>query len=264
MVRRRSSKIQLINSKITKKMKQMKKITLSAILTLTILTLNAQQINFGVHGRYSLLRHKTNFETTDLVNFYDNLVQSKGPNYSFKDFENEYSIKNYILTPQIGATAEASIKQFPVFVLAEVMSSTSALEKFVFSIQGGLGKDIYLDDSDNFITIKAGYKLLRDGGFGKNTILNSFKKTSDKISAQTFLDKKNPLGSKNGEMISLRFGLGHRMDSFKIGAQLQIDIDLTDKLKRFSRMNAISLGIYCKFLQDYSGQIDKNDYNYKY
>lgn len=230
----------------------------------TIMCATSQQIDYGVHGRYSFLRHKTNFETTDLINFYDNIAQSKGSNYAFKDFENEYSIKNYIFTPQIGATAEASIKQFPVFVLAEAMSSTSALEKFAFSIQGGLGKDIYLEDSDNFITIKAGYKLLRDGGFGKNTILNSFKKTADKISAQTFLDKKNPLGRKTGEMISLRFGVGHRMASFKIGAQLQIDIDLTDKLKRFSRMNAISLGIYCKFLQDYSGQIDKNDYNYKY
>jgi hypothetical protein len=230
----------------------------------TIMCATSQQIDYGVHGRYSFLRHKTNFETTDLINFYDNIAQSKGSNYSFKDFENDYSLKKYIFTPQIGATAEATIKQFPIFLLGEIMSSTSALEKFAFSIEGGLGKDILLNDGDNFITVKAGYKLLRDGGFGKNTILNSFKKTSDKVVAQTFLDEKNPLGQKTGEMISIRLGVGHKWDSFKVGAQLQIDIDLTDKLKRFSRMNAISLGVYCKFLQDYSDQEDSNDYNIRY
>jgi len=204
-------------------------------------------MNFGV----SQLQHNTRFETTTLHNVYQFTAISHRPaKYNWEDFEEDYELQQTVIQPRFGLSALVTYKNWPVFILGEAMSSTSSYEKMAYSVAGGIGKDFYAADESMFFSFHTGYKFVMDNGFGSNTIVNSIGNKEARELAATFYGSEEPIGDNIGQLLMVRGGMGKdfgQENRMRIGAEAYGELDLTDKLKRESRMTNIGAQLYLRF-----------------
>jgi hypothetical protein len=207
------------------------------LLLLTTATY-AQQIDYGLSAGFGVLSPKIRYENTDLVSYLED------KNIQLSDYKK--SLKRFIFAPSFGVNAEAYYETFPAFLRAEVSTSKSALQYLSASIEAGFGEDFALSGGYQFVTLKIGYKLVYDKGFGRPTILNSLKSANDQMAAMPMIRKKNALHRNSGKIIPIKVGIGHLFDSgVKIGAMLQVDVDITSVVNT-ARMHSASIGVYVK------------------
>jgi hypothetical protein len=221
-------------------------------LLLLHLTGTAQnlKVNVGLNVGMSQLMHDTRFETTPLHDLYSFTAISHRPDdYSWEEFEKDYGIRTSFIQPRFGVSAHFTYKDWPVMASVEAMSSPSSYQKMAFGLIVGIGKEFYTDD-DYFFNFLGGYKFVKDNGFGATTIVNSIGNDEAREYASTFFNPENPLGSKTGNLFTVRGGLGRELGAAKIirvGVEAYGELDLTAKTKRQSRMTNFGAQFFLRF-----------------
>lgn len=223
----------------------------------------AQKIKFNVNLNLgaSRLYHNSDFKTTTLVNYYENIQEVfalRGIDYTWEDFAKDHKLRTTLVQPRFGFNAYISYKDWPVFLLAEAMSSTSDYTKMAYSGTIGMGRDFKPFDNEFYMTFLGGYKYVVDKGFGSNTIVNSVGDKSLRENLATFFGTVEPLGSNRGNLFVLRVGLGMPVGagSTCIGAEAYGELDLTDKLKREARMTNTGVHLYVRFRFGHKSEFD--------
>lgn len=212
-------------------------------------------VNFSVsmNGGYSELVHKTDFRTTPLYNLYDFVAFSHGgqENYTWEEFESTYRIKDRFGQPRLGFSAQLTYRAWPLKVLGEAMSSPSSYTRASYAVTAGLGKDFYISDSTWYFSFLGGYKyVIRDYGFGANTIVNSIGVVEQRDNAAQFFAPVKPLGRPSGDLFALRVGFARTLDWYyrwSAGVELYYELDLTDKIVRSSRMTTYGAQVFVRY-----------------
>lgn len=227
----------------------------TALLLFTVSAASfAQKLKFNVNLNIgaSRLYHNTDFKTTTLVNYYENIAEilgNHGIEYTWEEFAKDHKLRTTIVQPRFGFNAYISYKDWPVFLLAEAMSSTSDYTKMAYSGTVGMGRDFEPFDNEFYVTFLGGYKYVVDKGFGSNTIVNSIGDKSLRENLATFFGTDKPLGTNRGSLFVLRVGMGLPLGagSTCVGVEAYGELDLTDKLKREARMTNTGLQLYVRF-----------------
>jgi hypothetical protein len=107
------------------------------------------------------------------------------------------------------------------------------------------------------VTLKIGYKMLYDRGFGKATIINSVKTANEQTAVMPYLKRKE-FDTQTAKIITIKAGIGHDFDGLKVGALIQLDIDVSS-IVSIAKMNSVSIGIYVKRCQSLTSKKYKND-----
>lgn len=208
-------------------------------------------LNASVNGGYSQLVHKTDFQSTPLEALYD-FIQKVNPDLTWDQFLEAYEIKDRFWQPRMGFTAQLTYREWPIKVIGEAMTSSSAYTRASYAVTMGLGKDFYISDSTWYFSFLGGYKyVIRDFGFGSNTIVNSVgDRESREDLAQFFGPKGNPIGRPSGDMFSFHVGFARTLDWYyrwSVGIDAFYELDLTDKLVRNSRMTTYGAQIFVRY-----------------
>lgn len=226
--------------------------SISLLLLLFTISASAQnlKVRIGLNAGMSQLFHDTRFETTPLHDLYSFTAISHRPDdYSWEEFEGDYGIRTSFIQPRFGVSAHFTYKDWPVLATVEAMSSPSSYQKMAYGFILGLGKEFYTYD-DYVFSFLGGYKFVKDNGFGATTIVNSIGNDEAREYASTFFNPENPLGSKTGNLFTLRGGLGRDLGDMKIirvGVEAYGELDLTAKTKRQSRMTNFGAQFYLRF-----------------
>jgi hypothetical protein len=210
-------------------------------------------LNMGVNGGYGQLLHKTDFQSTPLEALYDfiiDLPQTK--DLTWQEFLDGYDIKDRFWQPRMGFSAMLTYRDWPIKAIGEATSSTSSYTRVSYAVTMGLGKDIYIADSTWYFSFLGGYKLvLKDYGFGANTIVNSVgRKESREDLAQFFGPQGSPIGRPSGDLFTVRLGFARTLDWYyrwSAGVEAYYELDLTDKLVRNSRMTTYGAQVFVRF-----------------
>ena len=218
------------------------------LLLLTTAQIWAQQLEFGFNTQYGVLCPKINLEKTGVSQY------AASQNRSIEDVKS--SFHKMVFSPSFGLSVEGYYTQLPVYARLDLGTSKSAIQYLSTSLEIGLGQDINLIDGYNFVTAKIGYKFAYDHGFGRPTILNSVKTFNEAQAVAEFLDKKE--FRKAGKLIPIKLGYGHDFDGFKVGAEIQMEIDVTSVIST-ARMNSLSIGIYVKRCKSFKSIRYAND-----
>lgn len=209
------------------------------------------KVNLGLNVGMSQLFHDTRFETTPLHDLYAFTAISHRPDdYSWEEFEKDYGIRTSFTQPRFGVSAHFTYKDWPLMASVEAMSSPSSYQKMAYGLILGIGKEFYTYDDDFFFTFLGGYKFVKDNGFGATTIVNSIGNDEAREYASTFFNPEEPLGTKIGNLFTLRGGLGREIGAAKIirvGVEAYGELDLTAKTKRQSRMTNYGAQFFLRF-----------------
>ncbi|MBV6441012.1 MAG: hypothetical protein DYG98_16455 [Haliscomenobacteraceae bacterium CHB4] len=208
------------------------------------------KINLGLNIGMSQLFHDTRFETTPLHDLYSFTAISHRPDdYSWEEFEKDYGIRTSFIQPRFGVSAHFTYKDWPLMASVEAMSSPSSYQKMAYGFTVGIGKEFYSYD-DYYFSFLGGYKFVKDNGFGATTVVNSIGNDEAREYASTFFNPENPLGTKTGNLFTLRGGLGRELGEAKIirvGVEAYGELDLTAKTKRQSRMTNYGAQFFLRF-----------------
>jgi len=209
-------------------------------------------LNVSVNGGYSMLTHKTDFQTTPLYNLYDFVAFSHGgkDDYTWDEFLDTYQIKDQFGQPRVGFSGLLTYRDWPIKALGEAMSSTSSYTRISYAVTMGLGKDIYISDSTWYFSFLGGYKyVFNDFGFGANTIVNSIGVDEQRENAASFFAPVKPLGRSSGDLFAVRLGFARTLDWYyrwSAGVEVYYELDLTDKIVRSSRMTTYGAQVYVR------------------
>ncbi|MEZ4893114.1 MAG: hypothetical protein R2778_08870 [Saprospiraceae bacterium] len=134
----------------------------SLILTTVLLFFltNAQaqlkhlHLNVSLNGGYSVLQHKTDFQTTPLFNLYEFVAISHGgqDKYTWDDFQATYQVREKFGQPRLGFTGQLTYKDWPIIIEGQALSSSSAYTKAAYAVCAGLGKNVYFADSSFYFS----------------------------------------------------------------------------------------------------------------
>ena len=221
----------------------------SFLLLLFSAAVNAQSIDVGFNVQYSALRPKIRLEQTSLLDYAN---QSSQTIDALKK-----QISKTVFSPSFGLSADGYFPSFPAFARIELSTSKSAIQYLSGSAEIGIGQDFDLIDGENFVTAKVGYKLTYDRGFGKPTIINSIKTANKQQEVEPHLKKKE-FNRMAGKIIPIKVGIGHNFNGLKIGAEIQVNIDVTSIVST-AKMNSLSVGIYVKRQKSLTKKRYQND-----
>lgn len=210
-------------------------------------------LNVSMNGGYSQLLHKTDFQSTPLESLYDFIIDlPQAKDLTWQEFLDAYEIKDRFWQPRMGFSAQLTYRDWPIKLLGEAMSSSSSYTRASYSVTMGLGKDFYISDSTWYFSFLGGYKyMIKDFGFGSNTIVNSVgRKESREDLAQFFGPQGEPIGRPSGDLFSFRVGFARTIDWYyrwSVGVEAFYELDLTDKLVRNSRMTVYGGQIFMRY-----------------
>jgi hypothetical protein len=91
---------------------------------------------------------------------------------------------------------------------------------------------------------------VKDNGFGAGTIVNSIGLKEAREAAATYFNPEQPLGSKYGNLFTLRGGIGKELGEtrmIRVGVEAFGEMDLTSKSKRASRMTNFGGQFFLRF-----------------
>jgi hypothetical protein len=198
-------------------------------------------LNVSLNGGYSVLQHKTDFQNTPLEALYDFIIDLPvAKDLTWDEFLDAYDIKDHFGQPRMGFSAQLTYRDWPLKVLGEAMSSSSSYTRSSYSVTAGLGKDFYIADSACYFSFLGGYKyVIKDYGFGANTIVNSIGRKESREDAAQFFGPVDALGRNSGDLFVLHVGIAKTLDWYyrwSVGIEGYYELDLTDKLVRSARM----------------------------
>lgn len=235
---------------------------LKKVLFLTTLVFLAQQgafaqlkylnFNISLHGGYSVLQHKTDFQTTPLHSLYEFVAISHGgtDDYTWSDFQETYKIREQFGQPRLGFKGQLTYKDWPIIVEGEALSSSSAYTKACYAVSAGLGKSFYFSDSSFYFNFLGGYKyILKDFGFGAQTLTNSIGLDEGRELAAQFFGPKQALGRNSGDLFVLHASIAKTIDWYyrwSVGIEGYYELDLTDKLVRSARMTNYGATVFVR------------------
>jgi hypothetical protein len=209
-------------------------------------------LNVSLNGGYSVLQHKTDFQTTPLHSLYEFVAISHGgtDDYTWDDFANTYQIREQFGQPRLGFKGQVTYKDWPIIIEGEALSSSSAYTKASYAVSAGLGKNIYFSDSAFYFNFLGGYKyILRDYGFGAQTLSNSIGLDEGRELAAQFFGPKEALGRASGDLFVLHVAFAKTIDWYyrwSVGIEGFYELDLTDKLVRSARMTNYGAQIFVR------------------
>jgi hypothetical protein len=228
--------------------------TIASLLLVALSPLSAQrfQVNFGITAGASQLFHGTQFDATPLVSLYKIVQQSHKPpeSYTWERFEKDYQLRTTFIEPRFGINLYLNYDKLPFFALLEANTSTSSFRKPSYAATLGFGRDFTLD-SVYFFSGHVGLKhIFHDAGFGSNTIVNSIGNNIAREEASKIFDPRLALGRNSGNVATLRVGVGRFFgyyNEYALGLEAYGELDLTDKIVRDARMNAIGINAYMRY-----------------
>ncbi|MBL7827980.1 MAG: hypothetical protein JNJ57_15225 [Saprospiraceae bacterium] len=231
--------------------------TTGVLFFLSIQVASAQlkylNLNVSLNGGYSVLTHKTDFQTTPLYSLYQFVAISHGgtDDYTWTQFQETYQIRESFGQPRMGFKAQLTYREWPIILEGEALSSPSAYTRPSYAATLGLGKNIYIADSSCYFSFLGGYKyVIKDFGFGANTITNSIGLEEARDLAAQFFGPKDALGRDRGDLFALHAAFAKTIDWYyrwSIGIEGFYEIDLTDKLVRSARMTNYGAQIFLRF-----------------
>ncbi len=209
-------------------------------------------LNVSMNGGYSILQHKTDFQTTPLHSLYEFVAISHGgtDDYTWSDFEATYQIREKFGQPRVGFTGQLTYKDWPIVIEGQALSSSSAYTKAAYAVCGGLGKSFYFSDSSFYFNFLGGYKyVIKDFGFGAQTLTNSIGLDQGRELAAQFFGPKDALGRSRGDLFVLHASLAKTIDWYyrwSVGIEGFYELDLTDKLVRSARMTNYGAQVFLR------------------
>lgn len=220
-----------------------------------VATAQLKYLNFNVslNGGYSILTHKTDFQTTPLYSLYEFVAISHGgtDDYTWTQFEDTYQINESFGQPRMGFKGQMTYRDWPIIVEGEALSSSSAYTRAAYAVSAGLGKSFYIADSSCYFSFLGGYKyVIKDFGFGANTLTNSIGLTEARDLAAQFFGPKDALGRARGDLFVLHAAFAKTIDWYyrwSIGIEGFYELDLTDKLVRSARMTNYGAQIFVRY-----------------
>lgn len=237
----------------------MRRKTFTLVLSLLLLsatTLSAQKIGLkiGMNLGGSRLYHNTDYESTvvqDLYQYAEELFNKKGLEYTWEEFAEANQLNSSFLQPRFGFSAHFTYADWPAFMILEGMSSTSGYEKMAYAATVGMGREFEVGDNIGMlVSAYGGYKFVYDKGWGANTILNGVGDKSLRRNLETIFAPQEPLGSKRGNLFTVRLGIGKLLgetQNITVGTEAYGELDLTDRTQRQARMTNIGAHIYMRF-----------------
>jgi hypothetical protein len=208
-------------------------------------------LNVSMQGGYSVLEHNTDFQNTPLEALYDFIIDLPvAKDLTWEDFHAAYDIKDHFGQPRMGFSAQLTYKDWPIKFIGDAMSSSSSYTRSAYSVTAGLGKDFYIADSSWYCSFLGGYKyLIKDYGFGANTIVNSIGRKESREDAAQFFGPVEAIGRPSGDLFVLRAGFAKTLDWYyrwSVGVEGFYELDLTDKLVRSARMTNYGAVLYVR------------------
>ncbi len=239
-------------------MMRFKHCTLSILFLLccsSMLSAQKLALKVGMNVGASKLYHDIDYRSTVVNNLYDyvrELFEQEGIDYTWEQYARANKLNSSFLQPRFGFSAHLSYANWPAFAIFDGMSSSSSYEKMAYSVTVGMGKDFPIGDNTGlFLTALGGYKfVLIDKGFGAKTLVNGVGDRSLRQNLQTVFDPQQPLGSNKGNLFALRLGLGRNFGeagNMSAGVEGYGELDLTDRIKRNTRMTNVGAHIYMRF-----------------
>lgn len=237
----------------------MRRKTFTLVLSLLLLsatTISAQKIGLkiGMNLGGSRLYHNTDYESTvvqDLYQYAEELFNKKGLEYTWEEFAEANQLNSSFLQPRFGFSAHFTYADWPAFMILEGMSSTSGYEKMAYAATVGMGREFEVGDNIGMlVSAYGGYKFVYDKGWGANTILNGVGDKSLRRNLETIFAPQEPLGSKRGNLFTVRLGIGKLLgetQNITVGTEAYGELDLTDRTQRQARMTNIGAHIYMRF-----------------
>lgn len=237
----------------------MRRKTFTLVLSLLLLSataLSAQKIGLkiGMNLGGSRLYHNTDYESTvvqDLYQYAEELFNKKGLEYTWEEFAEANQLNSSFLQPRFGFSAHFTYADWPAFMILEGMSSTSGYEKMAYAATVGMGREFEVGDNIGMlVSAYGGYKFVYDKGWGANTILNGVGDKSLRRNLETIFAPQEPLGSKRGNLFTVRLGIGKLLgetQNITVGTEAYGELDLTDRTQRQARMTNIGAHIYMRF-----------------
>jgi len=227
------------------------------LLFCAVASLPAQKLalKIGMNVGASKLYHDIDYKSTvanDLFEYTRELFSKEGIDYTWEQFARSNQLKSAFLQPRFGFSAHLSYADWPAFAIFDGMSSTSSYEKMSYSVTVGMGKDFPIGDNTGlFLTALGGYKfVLMDRGFGAKTLVNGVGDRSLRQNLQTIFNPQQPLGTNKGNLFALRLGVGKTFgekENMSAGIEGYGELDLTDRIKRNTRMTNAGVQIYMRF-----------------
>jgi hypothetical protein len=215
------------------------------------------KLDVGINVGVSQLLHGTNFESSRLQNDYlvtkERVWKAFQKEYTWEDYVKGNELRTSFIQPRFGFSAHLGYRDWPIFAVAEMMSSSSSYEKIAFGGTVGLSHTFSDIEETYFLTFQGGYKFVVDKGFGANTLVNSIGDNSIRQNLKTFFDPKEPLGTNRGNLFTLRAEVGRFIDAhkkIKVGVTAYGELDLTNSTARAanSRMNTIGGHVFARFV----------------
>jgi hypothetical protein len=209
-------------------------------------------LNVGLHGGYSVLAHKTDFQTTPLHSLYEFVAISHGgtDDYTWEQFSETYKIRERFGQPRFGFKGQLTYREWPIIIEGEALSSPSSYTKGAYAVSAGLGKSFYVSDSAWYFNFLGGYKyVIKDFGFGAQTLSNSIGLDEGRELAAQFFGPREALGRSSGDLFVLRFGVAKTIDWYyrwSVGVEGFYEVDLTDKLVRSARMTNYGATVFVR------------------
>lgn len=209
-------------------------------------------LNVSLNGGYSILQHKTDFQTTPLFNLYEFVAISHGgqSNYTWEDFEETYQVREKFGQPRIGFSGQLTYRDWPIIIEGQALSSSSAYTKAAYAVSAGLGKSIYFADSSFYFNFLGGYKyVIKDHGFGAQTLTNSIGLDEGREQMAKFFGPIGALGRSSGDLFVLHAGIAKTIDWYyrwSVGIEGYYELDLTDKLVRSARMTNYGASVFVR------------------
>jgi hypothetical protein len=215
------------------------------------------KLDIGINVGASQLLHATNFESSRLQNDYlvtkERVWKAFKMEYTWEDYVKGNELRTTFIQPRFGFSAHLGYRDWPIFAVVDMMSSSSSYEKIAFGGTIGMSHTFLSFEETYFLTLQGGYKFVVDKGFGANTLVNSIGDNSIRQNLKTYFDPKEPLGTNRGNLFTLRAEVGRFLATdkkIKIGLTAYGELDLTNSTARAanSRMNTIGAHVFARFV----------------
>jgi hypothetical protein len=215
--------------------------------------LSKLKLDVGLNMGGSVLMHQTRFEESRLRDAYKyaaDLFAKHDMEYTWDQFAADHKLRESFAQPRIGFSALITYDRLPFYIMAEYMSSTSSYQKMSISATIGMSQDFFLPSEEDYFGVKGGYKfVVRDFGFGSQTLVNSIGDDQLRKDLAVFYDPKQPLGAPSGRLFASQLSYGHVFadGNFTAGADVFGELDLTPVISRESRMTNFGIECFIRF-----------------
>ena len=198
----------------------------------------------------SLVAPGTDFSDTELYSLYRVVSISHGGtnNFTYDDFIRISDFRYQFISPITGVVFEVKNSKIPIHVGCELSTSPSTITKMRYLVYGGFGDYFYTYDEKYKLGLFSGLKyVIKDNGFGRNTVINSFGNNYLREQLNYFFVAN--IGPNRGKLLYFQSEISRQniLKNISLGIKFDLSYDITDKLIRRARMSNYNLVIFSSF-----------------